>query len=64
MQMVTDLADRMHELNDGRTLASGTPEKGAEQPSSHQRLAGGARMAGTTLALERKRKVAVGNDRN
>jgi len=33
MQMVTDLADRVHVLNYGRTLASGTPEQVLNDPA-------------------------------
>jgi branched-chain amino acid transport system ATP-binding protein len=32
MQMVADLADRIHVLNYGRTLASGTPDQVLSDP--------------------------------
>jgi branched-chain amino acid transport system ATP-binding protein len=33
MQMVADLADRVHVLNYGRTLATGTPDQVLNNPS-------------------------------
>ena len=45
MQMVADLADRIHVLNYGRTLATGAPQVVLTGPGRRRRLFGAARHA-------------------
>ena len=44
MQMVADLADRIHVLDYGRTLAEGLPGRRTAGPAGDRRLSGACRM--------------------
>ena len=48
MQMIADLADRIHVLNYGRTIADGTPDSALNDPNVHAAYLGTAEMRDAT----------------